>query len=85
MSELAKTALITGGSKGIGYGVAETLIKEGIKVAITSRTQEAADEAAAELNKIKAGYAIGIASDVRSLESQQSAVDAVINTWGRLD
>ena len=85
MSELIKTALVTGGSKGIGYGVAEALIKDGIKVAITSRTQAAADEAAATLNRIKAGYALGIVSDVRNLESQQSAVDTVINTWGRLD
>lgn len=84
MSEI-KTALITGGSKGIGYGVAETLIKEGIKVAITSRSKAAADEAAAELNKIKAGYALGIESDVRNLASQQNAVDAVVNIWGRLD
>jgi 3-oxoacyl-[acyl-carrier protein] reductase len=84
MSEI-KTALITGGSKGIGYGVAEVLIKEGIKVAITSRSQAAADEAAAELNKIREGYALGIVSDVRNFDSQQKAVDAVINTWGRLD
>ena len=84
MSEI-KTALITGGSKGIGYGVAEVLIKEGIKVAITSRSKAAADEAAAELNKIKAGYALGIESDVRNFDSQQSAVDTIINTWGRLD
>jgi NAD(P)-dependent dehydrogenase (short-subunit alcohol dehydrogenase family) len=31
-----KTAIITGGSKGIGYGVAESLIDEGMNVAITS-------------------------------------------------
>ncbi len=84
MSEI-KTALITGGSKGIGYGVAEALIKDGIKVVITSRSKAAADEAAAELNKIKAGYALGIESDVRNLDSQQNAVDTVISTWGRLD
>jgi 3-oxoacyl-[acyl-carrier protein] reductase len=84
MSEI-KIALITGGSKGIGYGVAEALIKDGIKVAITSRTREAADEAAVTLNKIKSGYALGIESDVRNLASQQSAVDTVISTWGRLD
>lgn len=82
---MSKVALITGGSKGIGYGVAEVLIKEGIKVAITSRTQEAADEAAASLNALKEGYAIGIASDVRSLESQQNAVDTVMATWGQVN
>jgi 3-oxoacyl-[acyl-carrier protein] reductase len=82
---MIKTALITGGSKGIGYGIAEALIKDGIKVAITSRTQESADEAAAALNALKDGYAIGIASDVRDLTSQQNAVNQVITTWGRLD
>jgi len=54
-------------------------------VAITSRSQESADEAAASLNKIREGAAIGIQSDVRNLESQQKAVDAVLAKWGRLD
>lgn len=85
MSTIIKTALITGGSKGIGYGVAEALIKDGIKVAITSRTQASADEAAAELNKIKEGYAIGIESDVRNLASQEKAVQTILSAWGRLD
>jgi len=80
-----RTALVTGGSKGIGYGVAEVLIKEGIRVAITSRNKEAAEAAAAELNKIKEGYALPLESDVRDFSSQQQAVDAVIKTWGRLD
>lgn len=85
MSTTIKTALITGGSKGIGYGVAEALINDGIKVAITSRTQASADEAAAELNKIKEGYAIGIESDVRNLASQEKAVETILAAWGRLD
>lgn len=80
-----KTALITGGSKGIGYGVAEVLIKEGIKVAVTSRSQAAADEAAGLLNSIVPNSAIGIESDVRNMESQQAAVDKVIEKWGQLD
>jgi 3-oxoacyl-[acyl-carrier protein] reductase len=85
MSEIIKVALITGGSKGIGYGVAEVLIKEGIRVAVTSRSKESADEAADSLNKIKAGYAIGIESDVRDLASQMQGVEAILSVWGRLD
>lgn len=85
MAESTKTALITGGSKGIGYGVAAVLIKEGIRVAITSRSQKSADEAVTELNKIREGFAIGIESDVRSLESQQNAVKVILDKWGQLD
>ncbi len=85
MSEIIKVALITGGSKGIGFGVAEALIKDGIRVAVTSRTQANADEAATELNKIKDGYAIGIESDVRNLASQEQAVQTILSNWGRLD
>ncbi|MEZ0611631.1 SDR family oxidoreductase [Fibrella sp. WM1] len=80
-----RTALVTGGSKGIGYGVAEMLIKEGVKVAITSRSQEAANKAAAKLNQLKDGYALGFAADVRDLASQQQVVDQLLGQWGRLD
>jgi len=85
MAASSKTALITGGSKGIGYGVAEVLINQGIRVAVTSRSQESADQAAAALNKIKDGYALGIQADVRDLASQQKAVDTLIAAWGQLD
>ena len=80
-----KTALITGGSKGIGYGVAESLIQHGVRVVITSRSQEAADEAAVSLNNIKPGYALGIAADVRDMASQQRVADRILADWGRLD
>ncbi len=85
MSTGIKTAFITGGSKGIGYGVAEALIKQGIRVAVTSRSQQNADEAAQQLNAIKAGYAIGIESDVRNFASQQKAVQTVLDQWGGID
>lgn len=80
-----KTVLITGGNKGIGYGVAESLMKENCRVAITSRSQTSADDAAARLNKIGKGEAIGLMVDVRDANDQQKAVDAVINKWGSLD
>lgn len=85
MAETIKTALITGGSKGIGYGIAEALIRDGIRVAITSRSQKNADEAANALNKIREGYALAIESDVRNLASQEKAVQTVLSQWGRLD
>ena len=90
MADHIRTALITGGSKGIGYGVAEVLINQGVNVAITSRSSVAAELAAAQLNEMKPGEvhrgaALGMAADVRDLASQQRVVDAVIQQWGRLD
>jgi NAD(P)-dependent dehydrogenase (short-subunit alcohol dehydrogenase family) len=78
-----KVVLITGGSKGIGYGIAEALLKAGHQVAITSRSQESADQATAELKAH--GDIIGIAADVKSLNSQKEAVGKVIEKWGKLD
>jgi 3-oxoacyl-[acyl-carrier protein] reductase len=80
-----KTALITGGTKGIGYGVAESLMNEDMKVAITGRTQQAADEAAAKLNGLGKGEAIGFAADVRKMADQQRVVNGVLKKWGKLD
>lgn len=80
-----KTVLVTGGSKGIGYGIAESLVKENAHVAITSRSKKAAEEAAAKLNALGLGKAIGIEADVRNAEAQQKAVAAVVSEWGKLD
>jgi NAD(P)-dependent dehydrogenase (short-subunit alcohol dehydrogenase family) len=80
-----KTAFITGGSKGIGYGIAAALVQQGMNVAISSRSEEAAKAAAAQLNKIGGGTAIGFGSDVCSLEAQEQCVQEILHTWGRLD
>jgi NAD(P)-dependent dehydrogenase (short-subunit alcohol dehydrogenase family) len=81
-----KTAYVTGGSKGIGYGVAEKLIAEGVDVIITSRSQSSADEAAKRLNGLgHPGKAIGAEADVRDLESQRAAVKRATDTHGSLD
>lgn len=80
-----KTALITGGSKGIGYGIAAALVEQGMKVAITGRSKEGVEAAAEQLNKIGKGKAFGIEADVRDYSSQENAVEKVMEKWGRLD
>jgi NAD(P)-dependent dehydrogenase (short-subunit alcohol dehydrogenase family) len=80
-----KVALVTGGSKGIGYGVAASLLEQGAKVAITSRSQKSADEAVIQLSKISKGEVIGIEADVRNAASQRNVVDELIKKWGSLD
>ncbi|MBI5914211.1 MAG: SDR family oxidoreductase [Bacteroidetes bacterium] len=78
-----KTALVTGGSKGIGYGIAESLLKEGLNVAITGRHTEAVNAAVAELSRF--GKIIGITADVRDFDSQKNAVATTLGTFGSLD
>ncbi len=82
-----KVALITGGSKGIGYGVALSLMKEGVNVAITSRDEARAKEAAKDLEKAAntAAKALGVKADVRKYESQQAVVKQVLSEFGQLD
>lgn len=80
-----KNVLITGGSKGIGFGIAKALIAGGMNVAITGRDKSAIDAAMKELAKSGSGAVIGIRSDVRDFESQQKAVQEVVSKWGGLD
>ena len=80
-----KVAFVTGGSKGIGYGVAASLSEMGVKVAITSRNREEAEKAAKEITKNGKAEAIGLEADVRNFDSQKAAIDQVIQKWGKLD
>ena len=78
-----KVAVITGGSKGIGYSVAESLLKEGYCVAITSRKIENANKAAEKL--VAFGDVLAIEADVKDYQSQQDAINLVIEKWGQID
>lgn len=81
-----KVALITGGSKGMGYGIAYALMQQGVNVAVTSRSLESAQKAAGQLNAdVSSAKAIGLEADVRELKSQQDAVKTTVDTFGQLD
>lgn len=79
-----KVAYITGGTKGIGFGIAQVLLQNGIKVAISGRKQEDA-EAAANLLSQDQSMVLGIASDVKNFEDEKNAVSEIIKKFGRLD
>lgn len=80
-----KVAFVTGGSKGIGYGVAAALSEKGVRVGITSRHLEEAEKAAKEITANGKGEVIGLKADVRDFESQKSAIEKVADKWGQLD
>ena len=79
-----KVAYVTGGSRGIGYGIAKTLLDAGMKVAVTSRYMKVAKEAAESLSKDNSKI-LPLESDVASLASEIKSVKSVIDHFGRLD
>ena len=84
MTELAgKVAYITGGSKGIGLGVAKKLLDSGMKVAISGRSKSSLEVAAKQL---EAGpNVLALVSDVTKLEDEHKAVAQIIQKWGKVD
>jgi 3-oxoacyl-[acyl-carrier protein] reductase len=79
-----KTALVFGGSKGIGRGIAEALAAEGVAVAIVARTQETIDRTVSEMTA-RGGRAIGIAADLANWSSIEAAVKSAREQLGPID
>ena len=79
-----KVAYITGGSKGIGYGIAQVLLQKGMRVAITSRHADVAAAAAASLSS-DVTRVLGLQSDVADMASEEKAVAAVRAYFGQID
>lgn len=79
-----KVAYITGGSKGIGYGIAEALLNLGMKVAISSRNLDECEQAAKSLSNDSAKV-LALKSDVSSSGSERDAIKKVVDHFGRID
>ncbi len=82
MNELkGKTALVTGGSRGIGKGIAHRFIEAGASVMLVSRKGDACESAAAELGGDTAWHA----GHVGRPEDAEACIDAALQRFGRLD
>lgn len=77
-----KVAYITGGTKGIGFGIAKSLLAAGLKVAISGRNLADVEKAKAELGSENV---LALASDVRHFTDEENAVKEIVAKFGKLD
>ena len=76
-----RTAIITGGSRGIGLAIGQRLAEAGANVVVTSRDQESADAAAAQIN----GEALGVAAHVAEDDAAQRCIELTLERFGSID
>ncbi len=80
-----KTAIVTGGSLGIGAAVALELAKDGADVALNYRKHSDEAEAIAEQIRKMGRKALVVQADVSAFDDAQKMVDTVMKEWGKLD
>lgn len=79
-----KTALVTGGSRGLGRAMAQALGEAGAAVAVTARTDESAAAAAAELNELGI-RSFAVRLEVSDVDVVERAVETVSSQFGEID
>ena len=76
---------VTGGGSGICKGITEAFAAHGAKTAITSRTQEKLDAAAAEIKEAHGQECLPVAADVRDPDAVQNALERTLQEFGKID
>lgn len=81
-----KVAIVTGGTRGIGYAVVETYLKNGAKVALFGSRQETVDKALAKLKAENPAWEVmGLCPDLSDYNALLAAVEQVKAAYGRVD
>jgi len=80
-----KTAIVTGGTKGIGLGIAEALIREGVAVCISARHPNEIQSAVDRLNQLNGGRAVGFVCDVRDYRQVKGLIAHAVKELGGVD
>jgi len=81
-SDSGKAALVTGASRGIGYGIAEAMVARGDRVCITGRNEDALKEA---VERLGADRVIGVPGKAHDEAHQALAVERAMEAFGRVD
>lgn len=82
----AKSAIVTGSSRGIGKQIAYRLAEHGANVVVSSRKQDACEAAAAEINdKVGRRAAIAVAANIGAKDALQELVDQTNAAFGKID
>jgi NAD(P)-dependent dehydrogenase (short-subunit alcohol dehydrogenase family) len=79
-----RVAIVTGGTRGIGYAIAEGLLAAGAKVAVASRKPDAC-AAMQEHLRSQGGEAIGVPTHMGDIDAINALVDRTVDEFGRLD
>ncbi|MYX77657.1 SDR family oxidoreductase [Streptomyces sp. SID3915] len=82
VQDSGKVALITGASRGIGYGIAQALVARGDRVVITGRGEDALKEA---VERLGADRAVGVVGKAHDEAHQAAAVERAMEVFGRVD
>jgi NAD(P)-dependent dehydrogenase (short-subunit alcohol dehydrogenase family) len=80
-----RTAIVTGGTRGIGLAIARALVAAGVNVSISGRHENEINRVAAELNKFGAGRCVGFVCDVRDEAQVKSFFANTLAALGGLD
>ena len=80
-----RVALITGGSKGIGKAVAQSLIAEGVNVSICARNHDILRQTAAELTAMGRSKVLALPADMESPDDIRRLVQRTVDEFGRID
>lgn len=80
-----KVALVTGGSEGIGKGIARALAREGCEVAICARRPDVLEKAAAEIRAESGRRVVAIPADLTRREDAENFVNGAARALGRVD
>jgi 3-oxoacyl-[acyl-carrier protein] reductase len=80
-----KVAIVTGGTKGIGRGIAEALVREGVNVCISGRSRSEMDNTVGELLALGKGRIKGIVADVRNYAQVKSLFELSAIEFGGID